>query len=320
MLSGTQLNATASVPGAYVYSPASGSILPVGTQTLSVAFTPTDTTNYKTAGATVSLTVNPTYPDAPTGVAAMAGNTQATVTFTAPVNDGGSAITGYTVTSIPGGGTDSNAGSTALSHIVTGLTNGTPYTFVVTATNLVGPGRRLRSLQQHHAGGCQLPPGCHPDRQRFRQQHPARHSLRNGSSSGCSYNFAGGTDVRLSATASNGFIFDGWGGDCTGTGACSTTMTPARSVTATFSLVPPVQMNGVFYQSLASAYGIAPDNAVIMLKEGTLSGAFSADRNITVTLKGGYNPAYTTASGNTTLQGGVTLRQGRVIFDKVGIR
>jgi hypothetical protein len=80
-----------------------------------------------------------TAPAAPTGVVATGGNTSATVSFAAPA-DGGAAITGYTVTSNPAGGTDSNAGSTSLTHAVTGLTNGTPYTFAVTATNSVGTG------------------------------------------------------------------------------------------------------------------------------------------------------------------------------------
>jgi sugar lactone lactonase YvrE len=62
-LSGTQLNATANyngtaVAGTFVYSPASGSVLSAGTQTLSVTFTPTDTTTYDTVTSTVSLTVN----------------------------------------------------------------------------------------------------------------------------------------------------------------------------------------------------------------------------------------------------------------------
>ena len=57
-LSATQLDATANVPGTFVYTPASGAIPPAGTQTLSVTFTPTDTTDYSTATATVALTVN----------------------------------------------------------------------------------------------------------------------------------------------------------------------------------------------------------------------------------------------------------------------
>ena len=61
-LSTTQLNATANVPGTFVYNPATGTVLKAGTQTLSVTFTPTDTTNYTTAAATVQLTVNAATP------------------------------------------------------------------------------------------------------------------------------------------------------------------------------------------------------------------------------------------------------------------
>jgi len=58
-LGATQLNATATVPGTFVYSPAAGAVLSAGTQTLSVTFTPTDGTDYNTATQNVSLTVNP---------------------------------------------------------------------------------------------------------------------------------------------------------------------------------------------------------------------------------------------------------------------
>jgi 2-keto-3-deoxy-6-phosphogluconate aldolase len=61
-LSATQLDATANVAGTFVYSPAAGTVLAPGTQKLSVTFTPTNTTDYCTATATVSLTVNKTTP------------------------------------------------------------------------------------------------------------------------------------------------------------------------------------------------------------------------------------------------------------------
>src|SRR6202021_4128795 len=56
-LSATQLNATASVAGTLVYTPAAGTVPAAGIDTLSVTFTPTDTTNYTTATKTVQLTV-----------------------------------------------------------------------------------------------------------------------------------------------------------------------------------------------------------------------------------------------------------------------
>ncbi|MFZ0479115.1 MAG: Ig-like domain repeat protein [Terriglobales bacterium] len=57
-LSATQLNATANVAGKYVYSPASGKVLTVGTQTLSVKFTPTAASDYTAETTTVQLVVN----------------------------------------------------------------------------------------------------------------------------------------------------------------------------------------------------------------------------------------------------------------------
>jgi invasion protein IalB len=67
----------------------------------------------------------------------VAGHSSATVSFTAPAADGGSAINSYTVTSSPGGVTASGIASPIT---VNGLTNGTTYTFTVTATNAHGTG------------------------------------------------------------------------------------------------------------------------------------------------------------------------------------
>jgi Bacterial Ig-like domain (group 3)/Divergent InlB B-repeat domain len=53
----------------------------------------------------------------------------------------------------------------------------------------------------------------------------------------CSANYAGGTPVTLTASASAGSTFAGWSGACSGTGSCSVTMNSAQSVTATFNPV-----------------------------------------------------------------------------------
>ncbi len=79
-------------------------------------------------------------PGAPFLIASVPGDTQATVTIIPPLSDGGSTITGYTVTSNPAGGIDSNAGSTGLVHVITGLANDTAYTFTARATNAAGTG------------------------------------------------------------------------------------------------------------------------------------------------------------------------------------
>ena len=76
-------------------------------------------------------------PGAPTAAAAVAGDGQATVSWTTPSSDGGSAITSYTATASPGGAT-CTATAPATSCAVTGLDNGTAYTFSVTATNAAG--------------------------------------------------------------------------------------------------------------------------------------------------------------------------------------
>jgi hypothetical protein len=62
VLTSTQLDATANYPGAFTYSPASGTVLSAGTQTLNATFSPSDPTAVASATATNSLTVSKVTP------------------------------------------------------------------------------------------------------------------------------------------------------------------------------------------------------------------------------------------------------------------
>jgi hypothetical protein len=118
-----------------------------GAKLLRVRVTYTDgkgTAETATSPATTAVTVPVTVPDAPGIGQVTAGNGEATVAWTAPASDGGDAITGYVVEVAGAGGTPIGepravaAGATQLR--VTGLTNGTAYTFRVRAVNSVGEG------------------------------------------------------------------------------------------------------------------------------------------------------------------------------------
>jgi large repetitive protein len=153
----TNFSFTASCPAPTnlpVSSSGTVEILAAGAQcALSVSFSPTAAGNINGSlvltddhlnaaspdysNQTINLrgTATAVVPDAPTNVTAIAGDREATVSFTPPAFDGGSAIVSYTVTSAPG-----NISVTCNSSPCTipGLSNGTSYTFTVTAKNSAG--------------------------------------------------------------------------------------------------------------------------------------------------------------------------------------
>jgi hypothetical protein len=131
-LSATQLNATASVPGTLVYTPAAGSIPAAGTDTLSVTFTPTDTTNYSTVTKTVTLTVTQAAP-------VITWNNPASITYGTALSatqlDATASVPG-TLVYTPGAGSIPTAGTDTLSvtFTPTDTTNYSTVTKTVTLT------------------------------------------------------------------------------------------------------------------------------------------------------------------------------------------
>jgi predicted phage tail protein len=94
------------------------------------------------AAVTPVAPVAPVAPSAPTAVSAVRGDGSATVTWTDGAN-GGSPITGYQVQTLRNGGlvkTDTLAAGPQTSTVITGLANGTTYTFRVRAVNAIGLG------------------------------------------------------------------------------------------------------------------------------------------------------------------------------------
>lgn len=139
-LSATQLDATASVTGTFVYNPAAGTTPAVGSDTLSVTFTATDTTDYTTATATTALDVNSALNPAPSinnmsSAFVSAGGSAFTLTLT-----GTGFISGSTV----------YWGTTALS---TQFTSSSQLTAQVTAAEISSAGIAAVSVQSPAPGG-----------------------------------------------------------------------------------------------------------------------------------------------------------------------
>jgi hypothetical protein len=118
-----------------VQIPTSSALAPPGNYMLFIV----NSSGVPSVASFINIAASQTAPGAPTGVSATAGNGSASVSWTAP-SDGGSPITSYTVTPYVGSTaqTPTIVNPPATTTSITGLTNGTAYTFTVTATNAIG--------------------------------------------------------------------------------------------------------------------------------------------------------------------------------------
>jgi len=140
-LSGVQLDATSTIAGAFVYTPPAGTVLPIGTQTLSTVLTPTDAVHYTTAKASVSVTVIPATPSISLNGSPNPAFLMNPVTLSATVSSTGTTPTGsisfYDGTTSLGTGTMTSGTTSALtigSHAITAVYSGdTNYQTVTSA-------------------------------------------------------------------------------------------------------------------------------------------------------------------------------------------
>jgi hypothetical protein len=253
------------------------------------------------------------------------GNTQVSVSFSAPSNDGGSAITNYTVTSSPGG---FNASSASSPIIVTGLANGTAYTFTVKAININGIG--MASLPSNSITPATTP-GVPTNISAISGNRQASVMFLvpafNGGSEITNYTvtsspggFVGISDSSPIAvtglTNGTAYVFTVTATNDVGSGASSVN---------SGSVLPGVVRNAGFdstgYQALQDAYNADTHTSEIQIVAGAQVGPFVKSESDTVTVKGGFDDTFSSSSDvvPSTL-GVVTLKNGVTRFQNVVIR
>ena len=200
----------------------------------------------------VSFAVNAVVPGAPAIGTATAANSQVTVSFTAPANSGGAAITSYIVIASPGG----KVGTGLASPItVTGLTNGTAYTFTVTARNSAGTGAASTASNSVTPSGAQTITFANPGTQTY----GTTPTLTATASSGLAVAFTS-TSASVCSVTSGGVLSFASTGTCSinADQAGNSTYNAATTVTQSFSVQAASQTILFSQPSSPVTYGVSP--------------------------------------------------------------
>lgn len=226
-----QLNASASVPGTFHYSPAAGTVLPAGSHLLTAAFAPADTLLYNGASASATITVVvPSYTlslarptgGTVTGSGVSCGSAGSACSVTAPAASAISLLAtadrGYAF----GAWTGDCAGTTPAQTVVLDRSKSCGATFTSVPTVPLGPPYTLTIVRPAGGvvkAGIGINCGTRPK--------------------SCSATAPAAMTVILQATPDKGYVFTGWTGHCTGeqpnhalalegARSCGATFTPVR--------------------------------------------------------------------------------------------
>ncbi len=123
-----------------------------------------------------------------------------------------------------------------------------------------------------------------------------------------------GMELTLKAIPDAGSTFAGWTGDgCTGSGDCVVVMSSDRDIAAEFNSCPnpPVRIvNKTYYTTLQTAYNDAENGDIIQSQASRFVGDLIINRDISVSLEGGYDCSYSNRIGETVLNGNIIVSKG----------
>jgi hypothetical protein len=142
----------------------------------------------------------------------------------------------------------------------------------------------------------------------------------------CNQQYPVNTSMTLAASPSIDSIFSGWSGICTNAaGNCPVTLDTDKSVTATFNVMPPLRFHGpppTYFDTLKAALDSLLDGNTVTLESRAIafSGDFQLNRAASLTFRGGFDAAYESTSGMTTIQGVLEVARGTLTVDRVAIQ
>jgi uncharacterized repeat protein (TIGR01451 family) len=141
----------------------------------------------------------------------------------------------------------------------------------------------------------------------------------------CTASYDAGTYVTLTAVPDSSMVFTGWGGGCAGTGTCLLTMGANTTVTANFAAAAAtIRMvsggTAAYYGSFLDAYNAVSSGDAIESLAGVYNESINLNRGIQIRLRGGYDAAFASQPGYTTLIGPMTVGTGAVTIENMVVR